>query len=171
MNLDEFCKNILSGNWRTKVICKIVGELIQEEDKEKILAYWCAEEKFPNESSDSVGTEAKLLYYIVTSKRFLEICVNFDSFSCKSYFLKLLNSFKETVVPHENANCAFEESSYFSNGSEGVSSYKVEFSFSVAEENSSTTAFSFSTSESWNDKRLQELRNFVEGFHKAITGL
>ncbi len=171
MVFEKFRQEILSGNWRSNVICRVVGELIQEEYKEEILSYWCAEEKFPNESSASVGNEAKLLYYIVTSKRFLEICVNSDSFSSKFYLLKSLNSFQETVVPHQNENCAFENSSYFSNGTEGVSSYTVEFSFSVAEGESNIKEFSISTSESWNDKRLQKLRDFVQGFHKAVPGL
>ena len=76
-------------------------------------------------------------------------------------YLKQLSSFKEKVVPQTQDPDAFEDSAYFSGG-EGVSSYTVEFSFSVAEEKSNTTMFSFSTSESWNDKRLQELRNFVK---------
>ncbi len=171
MTIEKFCEIFPGRDNSSEVVRKLVSELIQEENKEEILAYWCAEEKYSNESSASVGNDAKLLYYIVTSKRFLEICVNFDSFSSKFYLLKSLNSFQETVVPHENENCAFEESSYFSNGSEGVSSYTVEFSFSVAEGGSNITKFSFSTSESWNDKRLQKLRDFVRGFHKAVTGL
>ena len=164
MNLDEFCKNIPNERLCKETVSKLLSELIQSENAEEPYSWWY------EEKVNEVESDWKELYYIVTNKRFLEISIDSGSFSCQSYSLKQLKSFKERVVPHKQDLDAFEDSAYFSGG-EGVSSYTVEFSFSVAEEKSNTTMFSFSTSESWNDKRLQELRNFVKGFHKAVTGL
>ena len=162
MELEKFCEEHLHQGLYTSIVNKFLPELIQCHNKEEPYSLWY------EEKGNEDQPEYKELYYIVTNKRFFEIYVDSGSFGYKSYLLKQLSSFKEKVVPQTQDPDAFEDSAYFSGG-EGVSSYTVEFSFSVAEEKSNTTMFSFSTSESWNDKRLQELRNFVRGFHKAVT--
>ncbi len=164
MTIEKFCENFPGKDNSSEVIRKLVSELIQEENKEEILTFWC------DEGDDADGKESKPLYYIVTDKRFFEICVDADWFGYKSYFLKYLSSFEEKVIPHSKDSYSCKESSYFSDGSEGVESYTVKFSFSVAEE-SDKAVFSFTATGSWKNKRFKELRDFVRGFYKTVIGL
>ena len=165
MTLEEFYKELPGGDWRSVVVRKLVGELIQDVNEEKILASW------RNEEGASDDTKSKMLYYIVRNKRFFEIRVESDSFRYKSYFLKDLNGFTEKVIPYRNEPDAFENSVYFPHGKNGVSSYTIEFSFSVPEEKSEKAMFSFSAPSSWENNRFEKLRDFVKGFHKAVTAL
>lgn len=165
MTLEEFYKELPGEDWCSVVVRKFVGELIQDVNQEEILAFWW------NEDGASNDIESKMLYYIVTNKRFFEVRVESDSFSYKSYFLKHLSSFKEKVIPHNQEPYAFKNSIYFADGSEGVSCYKVKFSFSFPGGKSNTKTVMFSASESWENSRLQKLREFVKGFHKAVTNL
>ena len=168
MTLEEFNKELPSRDWRSVVVRKLVGELIQTENEEKILAF-CRKE---TETSDD--TKSKLFHYIVTNKRFFEICVGSDSFGYKSYFLKHLNGFTEKVVPYCNEQDYFKESTYFLDGTNDVSSYTVEFSFSVAKAESDEAVFSLSASPYSSDKeriRFKELRDFAREFHKVVTNL
>ena len=168
ITLDECCKNLPSRNWRSIVVRKLVGELIQTENEENILVSCCKE----GETSDD--TKSKLFHYIVTNKRFFEICVGSDSFGYKSYFLKHLNGFTEKVVPYCNGPDYFKESTYFLDGTNDVSSYTVEFSFSVAKSESDKAVFSLSASPYPSDKvrvRFKELREFAREFHKVVTNL
>ena len=172
MTLDECCKDLPGGDWRSIVIRKLVCELIQDENKEKILASWCDE----GEASDD--TESKLLYYIVTNKRFFEIRVEAGSFSYESYFLTLLKGFKEKVVPNDRNRCCFKKSAYFSDEDSygGISSYTVKFSFSVAKEELDKATFClsapfFPSKPNHECIRFKKLRDFVRGFHKAVISL
>ena len=163
MARDEFRKNFLDGHWYSVVVSKLLDELIQSENEEIHSSYWYKEE------GDSDGAGWKRFYYIVTNKRFFEICVDSGSFSYKSYFLKLLNGFREVVVPHESKPNYFENSAYFLGRSNGVSSYTVEFSFDVAEGESDKVMFSFCAS--WETPHFEKLRDFVRGFHRAVACL
>ena len=168
MNLDEFCKDLPGGDNRSEVVCKLVSELIQGENNEEILAFWCDE----RDASDD--SESKLLYYIVMDKRFFEIHVDSDSFGYKSYFLKHLSSFEEKVVPDRNDSYGCKCSSYFSDGNENVKSYTVIFSFSIAKGESDKAKFSLSASTLPKDEeriRFNKLRDFVREFYKVVTGL
>ena len=142
MELEKFCKDHLHQGLYTSLVNKLLPELIQCQNSEEPYSLWYEEKGNENES------EYKELYYIVTNKRFFKICVDSGSFGYKSYFLKHLNSFKETIVPYRKEPDAFENSVYFSGGGNGVNSYTVEFSFSVAEGESNTKTFTFSASES-----------------------
>ena len=170
MNLDECCKDLPGGDWRSVVVRNLVGELIQDQNEDQILAFWRAEGDNPND------TKSNLLYYILTDKRFFEIRVDSCSFSYKSYLLTRLNSFGEKVIPYCNEQDYFKDSAYFLHSYEGVSSYTVEFSFSVAESESDKAMFSLSapflpSSSDWERIRFNKLRDFARGFHKAVTGL
>ena len=165
MELEKFCKDHLHQGLYTSLVNKLLPELIQCQNGEEPYSLWYEEEGNEDEP------EYKELYYILTNKRFFKICVDSDSFSYKSYFLKYLNSFGETVVPYKQDPDAFENSIYFANGGEGVSCYKVKFSFSITGEESSAKTFMFSAPESWENPHFQQLREFVKGFHKTITNL
>lgn len=168
MTSEEFYKELPGEDWRFKVVRKFVAELIQTESGEKIRGF-CYEKR-----KASGDTESKLLYYIVTDKRFFEICVDSDSFGYKSYFLKHLNGFTEKIVPYCNEQNYFEKSDYFSDGNNDISSYTVEISFSVATTESEKATFSLSVSSYSSDEnriRFKKLRNFAKEFHKVVTTL
>ena len=61
MELEKFCEDLLDGDNRSVVVSKLVKELVQEVNKEEILASWWNER------------DTSLFYYIVTDKRFFEI--------------------------------------------------------------------------------------------------
>ena len=165
MELEKFCKDHLHQGLYTSLVNKLLPELIQCQNGEEPYSLWYEEEGNEDEP------EYKELYYILTNKRFFKICVDSGSFNCKSYFLKHLNSFRETVVPYRKEPDAFERSVYFSEGDSGVKSYTVEFSFSGAEGESNTKTFTLSALESWKNSHFRELREFVKGFHKVVTNL
>ena len=165
MTIERFCENLPGKDNSSEVVRKLVSELIQDENKEVILTFWCDE-------GDAAGDrESKPIYYIVTDKRFFEISVDSSSFGYKSYFLKHLSSFKEKFVPDRKDSYGIKCSSYFSDGNDRVESYTVKFSFSVAENKTNEVIFSFTATGSWKDKRLKELRDFVIGFYRAIDGI
>ena len=166
MTLDEFCKDLANGDWRSIVVRKLVGELIQNESKEKIVASWCNE------------GDTLLLYYIVTNKRFFEICVDSDSFGYKSHFLRHLSSLREKIVPDCSDSYGFKKSAYFSDEDSfaAVSCYRVELSFSAAKEKSEEATFSlsapfFPSKPNREHLHFERLRDFVRNFHNAVTGL
>ncbi len=162
MELEKFCEDLLDGDNRSVVVSKLVKELVQEVNKEEILASWWNER------------DTSLFYYIVTDKRFFEIHVDSNSFSYKSYFLRQLSSFEEKVVPGRDDSYGCKCSSYFSDGNENVKSYTVIFSFFVAKGESDKAKFSLSASMLSKDEeriRFNKLRDFVRVFHKVVTGL
>lgn len=168
MTIEKFCENFPSGDNSSEVVRKLVSELIQEENKEEILTFWC------DEGDTADGKESKPLYYIVTDKRFFEIYVDSDSFGYRSYFLNHLSSLKEEVISDRKDSYGIMNSSYFSDGNEGVETYKVEFSFSVSNGKSDEAFFSLSTSSESSDKkriRFKKLRSFVKEFYKVVSGL
>lgn len=168
MTLEEFYKERPGEDWRSKVVRKFVAELIQTESEEKIRGFYYEKRKA------SGDTESKLLYYIVTDKRFFEICVDSDSFSYKSYFLKHLNGFTERIVPYCNEKDYFTKSTYFFDNGNDVRSYTVEFSFFAVKSESDKAVFSLSAFPYSSDKtrlRFKELRDFAKEFHKVVTTL
>ena len=165
MTIEKFCENFPGGDNSSEVVRKLVSELIQDENKEEILTFWC------DEGNTADDRESKPLYYILTDKRFFEIYVDSESFGYTSYFLKHLSSIKEKVITERKDSYACKESSYFSDGNDRVESYTIKLSFSGAEKDADKAVFSFTASGSWKDKRFKELRDFVRGLYKAVTGL